>query len=218
MKKMVGNKCALFIFYFILVIGFMSTSCTHEDRQKEAAPDVGQDSEVTFSEEVNQILEKKKHLVKNMAQDPQIIRLVRQANKENQNLSDSEISRLDQRWQQTEGIDDFIKPFITNDTALFLVTFQEKNDVFSEIFITDKKGLIIGETNKTSDYYQADEEWWVQTFDEGKGREFFGEIEYDESSRSEAIPIYVPVLDPDSGEVIGVIKAVCDITAIKLEL
>jgi hypothetical protein len=143
---------------------------------------------------------------------------VRRANQKNRDLSDSAINRLDERWQRTEGIDDFIKPFITNDTALFLVAFQDENDVFSEIFVTDKKGLIIGETNKTSDYFQADEEWWVQTFNEGKGKEFYGEIEYDESSRSEAIPVYVPVLDPDSKEVIGVIKAVCDITAIKLEL
>jgi len=207
-----------FIGFLIVLFGFICINCGCENKQEEAAPDVDQDSEVSFSEEVNQILEQKKELVKNIAQDPQLIRLVREANLKNQALSDSDISRLDERWQQTEGIDDFIKPFITNDTALLLVAFQDENDVFSEIFVTDKKGLIIGETNKTSDYYQSDEEWWVQTFNEGMGREFFGEIEYDESSRSEAIPIYVPVVDPDSKEVIGVIKAVCDITAIKLEL
>ena len=218
MKKIYGNKYTIILFFIILIFGFMSTNCSPEDEQGDAAPGGDQDSEVAFSEEVNQILEEKKELVKNMAQDPQVIRLVQQANQKNQDLSSSEINRLDERWQQTDGIDDFIKPFIINDTALFLVAFQEKNDVFSEIFVTDKKGLIIGETNKTSDYYQADEEWWVQSFNEGRGRDFFGEIEYDESSRSEAIPIYVPVLDPDSKEVIGVIKAVCDITAIKLEL
>jgi len=193
-------------------------SCGRDSEQVETVQEIDQNAAVSFSEEVNQILERKKDLIKNMSQDPQLVNFVRSANEKNRDLSDSAINRIDERWQRTEGIDDFIKPFITNDTALFLVAFQDENDVFSEIFVTDKKGLIIGETNKTSDYFQADEEWWVQTFNEGKGKEFYGEIEYDESSRSEAIPIYMPVLDPDSQEVIGIIKAVCDITAIKLEL
>ena len=206
------------IFFLVLIFGFMCISCGRESKQEEVVQEVDQNTTFTFSVEVNQILERKKGLIKNLAQESYLIRLVKETNEKNQSISNSEIRRLDERWQRTEGIDDFIKPFITNDTALFLVAFQDENDVFSEIFVTDMKGLIIGETNKTSDYYQADEEWWVQTFNEGKGKEFFGEIEYDESSRSEAIPIYVPVLDPDSKAVIGVIKAVCDITAIKLEL
>jgi len=216
MKKKFIEKEILFSLVFLLI--FMCISCGRGKQVDEAVQEVDQDAAVTFSEEVNQILERKKELIKNLAQDPYLIRLVREANEKNQGLSNTAINRLDERWQRTEGIDDFIKPFITNETALFLVAFQEENDVFSEIFVTDEKGLIVGETNKTSDYYQADEEWWVQTYNEGKGKEFFGEIEYDESSRSEAIPIYVPVLDPDSREAIGVIKAVCDITAIKLEL
>ena len=140
------------------------------------------------------------------------------SNEKNKNLSASDIADLDKKWQEAEGIDDFIKPYITNDCALYLVSFQDSNDVFSEIFITDVKGLIIWETNKTSDFYQADEDWWVQTYNNGTGNEFYGKIEYDESSRSEAIPVYVPVFDPETNVVIGVIKAVCDITAIKLEL
>ncbi len=218
MKRLFNKTKILFFIVFILIFNLIYISCSREDKQEEALQTADQNEAVAFSEEVNQILEKKKDLVKNMAQDPLIIRFVREANQKNQALSNSDISRLDKKWQQTEGIDDFIKPFITNDTALFLVAFQDENDVFSEIFVTDKKGVIIGETNKTSDYYQADEDWWTQTYNEGKGKDFFGEIEYDESSRSEAIPIHVPILDPDSKEVIGVIKAVCDITAIKLEL
>ena len=73
-------------------------------------------------------------------------------------------------------------------------------------------------TNKTSDYYQADEAWWTETYANGLGKSLFGAIEYDESALAEAIPIYVPITDPDTGSAIGVMKAVCDITAIKMEL
>jgi len=50
------------------------------------------------------------------------------------------------------------------------------------------------------------------------GRSYYGEIEYDESAMAEAISIYIPVIDPDIKKAIGVIKAACDITAIKMEL
>jgi hypothetical protein len=45
-----------------------------------------------------------------------------------------------------------------------------------------------------------------------------GKIEYDESAMAESILIYVPVIDSGINKSIGVIKAVCDITAIKMEL
>ena len=76
----------------------------------------------------------------------------------------------------------------------------------------------MAESNKTSDYLQADESWWTKAFAGGSGDTHHGAIEYDESARSEAISLYVPVIDPDTRQAIGVIKAVCDITAIKMEL
>ena len=84
--------------------------------------------------------------------------------------------------------------------------------------VTDKRGLICGETNKTTDYYQADEQWWITAYNLGKGKSYYGGIEYDESAMAEVISIYVPVIDPGINKAIGVIKAACDITAIKMEL
>ena len=73
-------------------------------------------------------------------------------------------------------------------------------------------------TNKTSDYYQADEDWWIQSYNEGQGKTFHGAIEYDESAKAEAIPLYMPIMDPDTNKAIGVMKVIIDITAIKMEL
>ena len=95
---------------------------------------------------------------------------------------------------------------------------QEAHDAFPEIFVTDRYGLIVAETNKTSDYLQADESWWTKAFADGSGYTHHGAIEYDESDRFEAISLYVPVMDPETQQAIGVMKAVCDITAIKMEL
>ena len=72
-------------------------------------------------------------------------------------------------------------------------------------------------TNKSSDFLQADEAWWVETFKRGRQGGRTGPIEYDESTGSEAISVYVPLVDAEDA-VIGVIKAVCDLNAIKREL
>lgn len=178
----------------------------------------GDRAALDFSDEVHQVLAKKTELVEHLAATAIVVEAVKAANERNGDLSPAEIRRLDDQWQHTEGIDDFIKSMITNPCAEHLVEFQENNDAFPEVFVTDRYGLIVAETNKTSDYFQADEAWWTKAFADGSGHVHHGPIEYDESARSEAISLYVPVMDPDTNKAIGVVKAVCDITAIKMEL
>jgi hypothetical protein len=125
---------------------------------------------------------------------------------------------LDQRWRKTDGTDNFINPFLTNAVAVKLMEFQKNNFGFQEIFVTDEHGLNVGQTNKTTDYYQADEEWWIRAYNFGEGKTYHGLVEFDESAQTEAISIYVPIRDPDTAIAIGVTKAVFSITAIKAEL
>ncbi|MCH5374321.1 MAG: PDC sensor domain-containing protein [Planctomycetes bacterium] len=173
---------------------------------------------VEFSNELERILVRKLELIEELAHQPEIVQAARDANRSNAPLSEQEIKRLDQQWVQSQGLNDLIKSIITNRTADILVDFQEQHGEFIEIMLTDEQGLIIAATNRTSDYYQKDESWWNRAYDEGRGRSYHGPIEFDESTNSESISMNVPVRDPDNEHVIGVIKAVCDITAIKMEL
>lgn len=175
-------------------------------------------AEKGFSKEVEQVLVNKLALIKQIAANPVVLRAVQEANAANQALSLEEIMKKDDRWRKTEGVDDVIKSYMANECAEYLADFQEANSGFPEIFLTDVKGLIVATTNKTSDFYQADEKWWVKAYDGGRGRNYWGDIEYDESSMAEAIALYVPITDSATQKTIGVIKAICDITAIKLEL
>ena len=99
-----------------------------------------------------------------------------------------------------------------------LVEFQKEHPEFYEIFVTDKLGLNAAQTNETSDFYQADEDWWIGAYNGGEGREYHGILEFDESAQTEGISIYIPVHDPDTNEVIGISKAVLSVDAIKSEL
>lgn len=171
----------------------------------------------TFSPELEAVLAKKITLLETLVKDPVIIDAVIAAYAKNKLLSQKEIATLDQAWKDGKGVDAFIKPFLTNATAGVLLAFQEQHLGFTEMFVTCALGLNVGQTNKTSDYYQADEAWWIDAFAAGAGKSYFGEIEYDESAKTEAISLYVPIRATDN-RAIGVLKAVMDINAIKGEL
>ena len=51
--------------------------------------------------------------------------------------------------------------------------------VFVEIFVTNKYGVNIAQSQRTSDYYQADEEWWQEAKKNGL---FVDDVGYDESA------------------------------------
>ena len=168
--------------------------------------------------EVEAVLSEKIALISELVKTSEVIDEVKISNEKSGGLSLNEILKLDQRWRQAEGIDDFIRPFLINIVALKLIEFQKTHPEFPEIFITDAYGLNVGQTNKTTDFYQADEQWWVDAYNEGRGKAFYGEIEFDESAHAEAIALYVPVMDPKTNESVGVTKAILDIAAIKAGL
>ena len=74
-----------------------------------------------------------------------------------------------------------------------------------EVFVTDRYGAIVATSNRTSDYYQADENWWVQAYSDSAGATYIGSPEYDESSQTTAINMAVPVRN-DKDEVVGVLR------------
>ena len=186
-----------------------------EDAAEKTLPQV---HEIVLAPEVEAVLERKISLVAELMADPVIVDGVQRANQEHEEISLEEILELDEKWRNTEGVDEFIAGFLDNDVAHALIEFQEQYPGFSEIFIADAYGLNVGQTNKTTDFYQADEDWWIGAYDEGKGRAFYGVIEFDESAQAEAISLYVPVLDLRDKKAIGVAKAVVSIAAIKMEL
>lgn len=156
-------------------------------------------------------------LRKDVAKDLVVVQAVRDANAAHDDSQRAVMLEHDRRWQ-AGGMEELVKTLVTNACARRLLEFQEAHDGYAEIFVADAQGFVVGATNRTSDYDQADEDWWVQGYAEGRGKAFYGEIEYDESAMAESIPVYLPVMDPETGQAIGVMKAVVDVTVIKMEL
>ncbi len=80
-------------------------------------------------------------------------------------------------------------------------------NVFPEIYVANKYGVVIASTGRTSDYWQADEQWYQKAISE---KEFWvGEVEYDESSDAYAMDIVVKLYE--GTEFIGIFKAVLNL-------
>jgi hypothetical protein len=167
---------------------------------------------------LQRLLEAKLALLEELAQDPAIQEEVERASQASPALTAEEIARREVRWRQSLESDPLARSLLSTSASRRLIEFRATRPGFTEVFVSDGQGLVVAMSNVTSDYIQADEEWWQQASAGGRGHAYAGAIEYDDSSHSEAIGLYVPILRRDGTGVGGVLKALYDVRAIKAEL
>jgi hypothetical protein len=117
---------------------------------------------------------------------------------------------LDESWRRGPGVPRPLDGLLTNASSRFLNELTSQDPIYRELLLTDRVGRLIAASERTSDYFQADEDWWTAAFGDGvRGRLFVSGVRYDESAQSDAIEIAVPITTGDS--VVGVVKAIADI-------
>lgn len=132
-----------------------------------------------------------------------LLSAVKIQNLQNANLTQDEIGALDARWRAEFGSDDrpLIEDLISRPLSIYLKAVQDNSDgILTEIFVVDARGLNVGQSAVTSDYWQGDEEKWQVPFLEG--RVMIGDIKLDESTGKVQCQVSVPVLDA-KGRAIG---------------
>lgn len=121
----------------------------------------------------------------------------------------AQIERLEQEWPQLNLENSpALRRILENPASEFLRQYQRISPMFREILVTDRIGRLVAATNKTSDYFQADERWWHYSFREGVGGHFLSDLQYDESARAYAFEIAQPVMT--QGQVSGILKVTID--------
>jgi Cache domain len=128
-------------------------------------------------------------------------------------LNAEEVRTLDRRWMSERAVPStpIATQLMTNAAAQFFVGIAEHDPIYREIMLTDRFGRLVAASERTSDYYQADEEWWQEAFDDGvRGRVIVSDVVWDESARVFAIDIAVPVADPATGNLVGILKTSAD--------
>ncbi|WP_206064784.1 hypothetical protein [Nitratireductor mangrovi] len=140
--------------------------------------------------------------------DPVVVSAIKEQNAANAGLGQADIDKLDQQWRaETEASDrPLIDKVLANALSQFLSAKQdEAGGMITEAFVMDNKGLNVGQSAVTSDYWQGDEAKWQKSYGAGAGAIFVDEVEKDESTQTLQSQASIAITDPASGEVIGAI-------------
>lgn len=152
--------------------------------------------------------------VRSWVDAPIIIDALREQNAANSSLVQTEIEDLDTEWRRQTLLPDrpLIVSVMSTDLSRFLQKFQfEHRGLFTEIFVVDNRGLNVGQSAMTSDYWQGDEDKWQRTFLVGPDAVFIDDVEEDESTQQFQSQVSLSIADPQSGHAIGSITLGVDV-------
>jgi hypothetical protein len=140
--------------------------------------------------------------------DKAVIDAVKAQNAKHAKLTQAEVDKLDKDWRAQ--VDAANKPLIDSVMKSELSTYLKKKQdetkgVVAEVFVMDDKGLNVGQSEVTSDYWQGDEAKWQKTFSVGPDAVFFDKIEKDESTQALQMQVSVSIKDPETGKAIGAV-------------
>jgi hypothetical protein len=113
------------------------------------------------------------------------------------------IKKRDAEWMAKTGVDEGMKALMENEPAKELAKIESSQPYYFELFLMDNQGANVAMTNKTSDYWQGDEDKFKSAFKGGSGAVFVAEPEFDDSAKAYLIQVSVPVID--AGKAIGVL-------------
>ncbi|WP_421851643.1 hypothetical protein [Oricola sp.] len=148
--------------------------------------------------------------------DPIVVNAVKAQNDKNAGISQADIDALDQKWRA--GVDGgdttLIEDVLANELSDFLRSRQaESGGTITEVFVMDNKGLNVGQSDVTSDYWQGDEGKWQKTYGMGPSAVFVDEVEKDESTQTLQSQASVTIAD-EAGNPIGAITIGIDLSSI----
>lgn len=149
--------------------------------------------------------------------DPLLISAIKAQNAKNSGLAQADVDALDKQWRAE--VDAADKPLISsvlgNEVSKFLAAKKaEMPETVTEMFVMDAKGLNVGQSDVTSDYWQGDEAKWQKSYQAGADAIFVDEVEKDESTQMLQTQISLSIKDPDTNEVIGAITVGVNVDAL----
>ncbi len=155
--------------------------------------------------------------VKQWIANDTVINAIKAQNAKHAGLSQADIDNMDKDWRaQTDaGSKPMIDAVLGNALSGFLR--QQKDSaggLVTEVFVMDNRGLNVGQSDVTSDYWQGDEAKWQKTYSAGPDAIFIDEVEMDESTQTFQSQLSMSIVDPATGEVIGAITVGINVDAI----
>ncbi|HKX28879.1 MAG TPA: methyl-accepting chemotaxis protein [Blastocatellia bacterium] len=207
----------------LAVAGFFINQNTSSDLLDQTGRQT-QELAVRTSDLVAQTLAENVHLMETLAVSVEVQDQIQRANQgyrgSEQQILD-EITQRDKEWIGTPAAmapnSRLIQRVVNGDqnsSARVLQNFKTRFSNHVEIFTTDKYGGNVAASGITSDFYQADENWWQQAYQEGAGAIYIGKPQLDKSASTIAVVLAIPIRGKNN-EVIGVLRSTLDVKEIR---
>lgn len=175
----------------------------------------------TQARNVVALIEQETRVLDVLAFDTAVVSAVKQANESysgDANAARAQVEKLDEEWRAADAVntdaDTLVAARLNNAAANVLRRFRASYPENVEVFVTDRYGANVAATNRTSDYNQADEEWWQAAYNNGQGAVYIGQPAFDESSQTNAVNIAVPLYGDDGITVQGILRTTFTIQAL----
>lgn len=117
-------------------------------------------------------------------------------------------------WEKERRGTAVVKPILTNRGSTFLRRPLGNALVRGEyvsLFVTDRLGALIATINGNPDYFHGDAEWWKKANDPEGEAVLIGNLHLSDKEERYTFDIVLPILDDETVEGIGVMKAVIDL-------
>jgi len=200
----------------VIVVGYFSVNTSRKTLQKT----IGNASALLATkmlENIDTSICSRIEFIQSTTKDLITQRVVSESNKEFEKINDIQayISKKDRQWMsepkevKTVFMQDLINNQLSEELREKAIFYHEKYGyaIFGEIFVTNKYGANVAQTGKTTDYYQADEQWWQNAREDSI---YVDNVKYDESSGIYSTDICVRI-DDINDNFAGVIKAILNI-------
>ena len=130
-----------------------------------------------------------------MGTDPIIVKAVKMENVKGKSIE--KVKALDEKWKAAPGITDYMRVLMDSECGRHLRKIKSKAPSYAEIFVMDNQGANVAMSDKTSDYWQGDEDKFIKSYNAGKGGLHISEIKWDESSQANIVQVSVAVKEND---------------------
>lgn len=152
--------------------------------------------------------------IREWLQTPVVQISVTSQNRRYASVDQAQIDKLDKQWraERKEQVQPLVAAVLNNPLSTYLTQIQAASGgLLTEIFVMDDKGLNVGQSSVTSDYWQGDEGKFQKTYPEGADAVFIDEAELNEGTKTWRAQVNLTVVD-EAKKPIGAVTVEVNLT------
>lgn len=147
-----------------------------------------------------------------------VFMMVKNQNKRYVDVTEEKITELDAQWvaEREQQEQPLITATLSNPLSSYLMMVQAHSyGLINQVFVMDNKGLNVGQSDISSDYWQGDEAKWQKTFLIGPDAVLIDDPEFDGDKHMWIAQTTIALADPETGEAIGAATFDINLTELK---